>query len=134
VLLRVRRVFSLPYAAVLRRDPSGPWNVVGASGIAGDDVTRVRVDVSDTRALQVAGRSLSTDDRRVLAAFEPPAFLVGSPLGESGVRRRHGITVVGGKRPGEPFNHATSDTVLRDGDMIIVSRVPQSVERFSELC
>src|ERR671921_975141 len=64
---------------------------------------------------------------------EPPAFLLGVPLGQSGVRRKHGITVVGVKRPRERFEHATGETVLEPGDMIIVSGLPRDVEVFSEL-
>ena len=64
---------------------------------------------------------------------EPPAFLLGVPLGQSGVRRKHGITVVGVKRPGKTFGHATGETVLESGDMIIVSGLPRDVEVFSEL-
>jgi trk system potassium uptake protein TrkA len=64
---------------------------------------------------------------------KPPEFLLGTPLSQTGVRRRHGITVVGVKRPGGAFAHATGDTVLEAGDMIIVSGLPRSVERFSEL-
>lgn len=63
----------------------------------------------------------------------PPAFLLGAPLSTTGVRRRHGVTVVGVKRPGGRFGHATGETVLEAGDMIIVSGLPRDVERFSEL-
>ena len=64
---------------------------------------------------------------------EPPAALLGIPLSTSGVRRQHGITVVGVKKPGQPFAHATGDTVLTRGDTIIVSGQPRDVERYSEL-
>lgn len=64
---------------------------------------------------------------------ESPAFLHGVPLTQSRVRRDHGITVVGVKRSGGAFSHATGETVLQPGDMIIVSGPPRSVERFSEL-
>jgi len=63
----------------------------------------------------------------------PPQFMLGKPLATTGVRREHGITVVGIKRPGSGFSHATAETVLEPGDAIIVSGLPQDVERFSEL-
>ncbi len=63
----------------------------------------------------------------------PPQFLLGKPLSTTGVRREHGITVVGVKRPGSGFGHATGETVLEPKDMIIVSGLPRDVERFSEL-
>lgn len=64
---------------------------------------------------------------------EPPALLLGMPLSQSGVRRAHGVTVVGVKRPDGPFTHATGETVLERGDMVILSGRPRDVERFSEL-
>lgn len=64
---------------------------------------------------------------------EPPRLLLGMPLSESGVRRTHGVTVVGVKRPGGSFTHATGETVLDPGDLVILSGRPRDVERFSEL-
>lgn len=63
----------------------------------------------------------------------PPAALLGVPLSQTGVRRRHGITVIGVKRPQSPWTHATGDTVLAPGDLVIVSGEPDLVERFSDL-
>lgn len=68
-----------------------------------------------------------------MAKTAPPALLLGKPLSESGVRRAHGVTVVGVKRPGGSFTHATGETVLEEGDVVILSGVPRDVERFSEL-
>ena len=68
-----------------------------------------------------------------MAKTEPPAMLRGVPLSQTGVRRQHGVTVVGVKRPGGSFAHATGDTVLVEGDTIIVSGQPGAVERFSAL-
>jgi trk system potassium uptake protein TrkA len=63
----------------------------------------------------------------------PPATMLGKPLSESGVRRSHGVTIVGVKRPGGAFTHATGETVLRSGDVVIASGQPRAVEKFSEL-
>ena len=63
----------------------------------------------------------------------PPEFLLGLPLSTSGVRRGHGVTVVGVKKPGSSFTHATGETVLEPGDTVILSGRPHDVERFSEL-
>lgn len=63
----------------------------------------------------------------------PPTTLLGRPLSETGVRRAHGITVVGHKPDGGQWTHATGETVLRTGDKVIVSGLPSAVERFSDL-
>lgn len=68
-----------------------------------------------------------------LVKTAPPAMLVGKPLSQTGVRRAHGVTVVGVRPPAGLFTHATGDTVLHEGDTIIVSGLPHAVERFSEL-
>ena len=64
---------------------------------------------------------------------DPPAMLLGRPLSQTGVRRAHGVTVVGVRKPDGPFSHATGETVLERGDTIIVSGLPNDVERFSEI-
>ena len=37
------------------------------------------------------------------------------------------------KRAGQDFTHATAETVVEDGDLIIVSGPEDGVERFSDL-
>ena len=49
------------------------------------------------------------------------------------MRRQHGVTVVGVRRPGSAFTHATGETVLSAQDTVIVSGRPADVERFSDL-
>jgi trk system potassium uptake protein TrkA len=68
-----------------------------------------------------------------MAKTVPPAALLGVALAQTGIRREHGVTVVGVKQPGRSFTHATGQTVLADGDTIIVSGEPLAVERFSAL-
>lgn len=63
----------------------------------------------------------------------PPKELLGLPLSQSGVRRRHGVTIVGVKKPGGAFTHATGETVLEAGDTVIASGLPGVVEKFCEL-
>ncbi len=63
----------------------------------------------------------------------PPRMLLDMPLSQTGVRRQHGVTIVGVKKPGGSFTHATGETVLTEGDMVIASGQPRSVEKFSEL-
>ena len=63
----------------------------------------------------------------------PPQTLLDQPLSTTGVRREHGVTIVGVKKPGGSFTHATGETVLTEGDMVIASGKPRAVEKFSEL-
>ena len=68
-----------------------------------------------------------------MAKTTPPAIAVGRPLGTTGVRRQHGVTVVGVKKPDGSFRHATGETILDSSDTVIVSGQPAAVEGFSSL-
>lgn len=73
------------------------------------------------------------DDNFVLVKLLPPRSIQGVPLEQSGVRSRHRVTVVGVKTPGQPFTYATPQTILSEGDLIIVSGTSSDVERFATL-
>ena len=73
------------------------------------------------------------EDGYAMAKTVAPADVLGKPLGETRVRSKFGVTVVGTKRAGEGFTHATQDTVLEPDDLIIVSGKTRDVERFSEM-
>ncbi|MHA6630626.1 potassium channel family protein [Pseudonocardia sichuanensis] len=60
-----------------------------------------------------------------------PQGIVGRSLSESRLRQAFGITVVGVKRRGEEFTYATQDTVVRAGDVLIVSGRIDEVEAFA---
>ncbi|MGW0736472.1 potassium channel family protein [Streptomyces sp. NPDC002851] len=84
----------------------------------------------------VTGRMLDFiefDDDYALIKTVAPELATGIPLGESGVRTRHGVTVVGIKRPGEDFTYATAETVVHKGDVIVITGKTQAVEAFAEL-
>ncbi|MFI2435847.1 TrkA C-terminal domain-containing protein [Streptomyces sp. NPDC018693] len=51
---------------------------------------------------------------------------------ERAVRGKYGVTVVGIERPGEDFTHATGETVMEKGHVIIVTDKIQAVESFAE--
>lgn len=71
------------------------------------------------------------DDGYALVKTTPPRSIIGVPLERSGVRTKYGVTVVGIKSPGSDFTHATPQTVVSSGDVIIVSGERRKVERFS---
>ena len=63
----------------------------------------------------------------------PPAEIVGKPLGETGIRAKHHVTVVAVHRRGQGFTYATAETVVEPDDMIIVAGRTKVAERFSHL-
>ncbi len=98
-------------------------------------VVRPEQDMGRRVAHLVRGRMLDYiefEDDFALVKTRPPTGVVGARLGDSGVRSRYGVTVVAVKRSGEDFTYATADTVLRRGDVVIISGRTRDVERFSE--
>ncbi|SEG11665.1 trk system potassium uptake protein TrkA [Thermomonospora echinospora] len=93
-------------------------------------------DMGERVAHMVGGRMLdyiAVDENFALAKTRPIREIVGTPLGETGLRRKHGVTVVSVKSEGEEFTYATPDTVLQYGDLIIIAGPIAKVERFPEL-
>ncbi|WP_255311056.1 potassium channel family protein [Streptomyces viridosporus] len=84
----------------------------------------------------VTGRMLDFsefDDDYALIKTVASQEAVGKPLGQSQLRARHGVTVVGVQRAGEAFPHATAGTVVQPGDILVVTGRAQAVERFAGL-
>lgn len=98
-------------------------------------VTRPEHDMGIRVAHLVRGRMLDYiefEDQFAMVKATPPAHIVGKRLGDSKVRQEYGVTVVAVKRPGEGFTYATTDTIIRPGDTVIVSGLTRDTERFSE--
>ncbi|MCI2418546.1 TrkA family potassium uptake protein [Saccharopolyspora sp. K220] len=68
-----------------------------------------------------------------LAKTHAPAEAVDRTLGETKLRSKYGVTVVGIKRPGQDFTYATAETVVRQGDILIVAGSTDQVQYFAEL-
>lgn len=73
------------------------------------------------------------DDGFAIVKTRTPRFMGGKTLGETDVRKQHGVTIVGVKRPREPFIQAVTETVVYMSDLLIVSGPTQAVERFAAL-
>lgn len=73
------------------------------------------------------------DDGFAIVKTRAPAQACGVSLAESALRSRYGVTVVGIKRPREDFTYARPETVVRAGDLLIVSGPTRKVERFAAL-
>ena len=72
------------------------------------------------------------DGYAIARTFAPPETW-DKTLGESAVRTRHRVTVVGVKRPGGGFTYALPETAVEQGDELVVSGAIKDVERFSSL-
>lgn len=73
------------------------------------------------------------DDGFAIVKTCAPEEAFGLPLGQSGLRSKYGVTVVGLKRPGQDFTYATAETVVERGDLLIVSGKTDVVERFAAI-
>lgn len=99
-------------------------------------VVRPEHDTGRRIAHLVAGRLMDYiefDDGYAIVKLRPPQMALDVPLGDSGIRRKYGVTIVGVKTPGKDFTHATQETVVNEGDIIIVSGPRTKVEDFAEM-
>ena len=71
------------------------------------------------------------EENFALVEMEVPASLVGRSLGEIEIRRNYGVTIVSVKPPHGQFQHATVDTVLERGEMMLVAGTPRDLERLT---
>lgn len=71
------------------------------------------------------------DDGFAIAKMRAPSELIGRTLGESRVRSKYGVTIVGVKSPGQDFTYAQMDTPVQRGDLLIVAGHTDQVERFA---
>ncbi|MDQ0745902.1 Trk K+ transport system NAD-binding subunit [Streptomyces africanus] len=93
-------------------------------------------EMGERVAHPVTGRMLNFiefDDDYALVKTVAPDIATGMPLGQSQVRSRYGVTVVGIKRPGAGFTYAAAETVVQKGDVIVVTGKTRAVEAFAEL-
>ena len=62
-----------------------------------------------------------------------PRELVGKTLADAEVRKRYGVTVVCIKPAGGSFTYATPETVVQEGDVLVVAGEKRHAEAFGEL-
>ncbi|MEV8638780.1 TrkA family potassium uptake protein [Streptosporangium sp. NPDC051023] len=92
-------------------------------------------DMGERVAHLVTGRMLDyveIDEGYALVKTKAPRWAAGRTLGELGIRKKYGVTVVGIKRPGGGFTYATSDTVIGSGAVLLVAGETGKAERFAE--
>lgn len=93
-------------------------------------------DMGERVAHMVTGRMIDYiefDDEFALVETAPPRHVIGKTIGEAGIRRDHGVTVVCIKRPQESFTHATKDSLITKDSLLIVAGKTELAERFAHL-
>jgi trk system potassium uptake protein TrkA len=84
----------------------------------------------------LAGRMIDyfqLDPGFALVETTAPKEIIGKSLAAAEVRRRYGITVVAIKPHGGSFTYATPETVVNDGDILVVAGETKRAEQFGEL-
>jgi trk system potassium uptake protein TrkA len=92
-------------------------------------------EMGERVAHMVTGRLLDYiefEDDYAMVKVRPPKEAVGHALGKSKLRAKYGVTVVGVKRAGEGFTYATAETVVHQGDVLIVAGKTTDVERLAD--
>jgi trk system potassium uptake protein len=75
---------------------------------------------------------LAMSDGFAVAVTCVPREAAGKPLIDLALRRRLGITVIAVKRPGAELDYATPQTVLVEGEQILISGTADKVRAFSD--
>lgn len=95
-------------------------------------------DAGERTAHLLTGRLIDYiefDDGFAIVKLKAPKESFDKTLGETALRSKYGVTIVGVKRGGEDFTHAVPDTMVRDGDLLIVSGASHLIEKFAaEAC
>ncbi|RFA23630.1 potassium channel family protein [Subtercola boreus] len=104
--------------------------------IGANHVLYPEAESGDRIAHLVSGQVLDFiefDDELSLAKLRPPVVARDAPLAGLTLRSRFGITIVGVKSHGAPFVYAGSDTVVGEGDFIVVSGTAPDIDAFARL-
>jgi trk system potassium uptake protein TrkA len=73
------------------------------------------------------------DDGFAIVKTRAPREAAGRTLGESALRSKYGVTIVGVKRPRTDFTYARPETRVEEGDLLIVSGPTKLVEAFAAI-
>jgi trk system potassium uptake protein len=71
------------------------------------------------------------DDGFAIVKMRPPQEAIGFTLGQSQIRSKYGVTVVGVKAPGHDFTYAVPETKVTAHDTLIVSGPTELLERLA---
>jgi trk system potassium uptake protein TrkA len=76
---------------------------------------------------------IELDEGFVLIETTAPSEMAGKTLQEAGIRSKHHVTVVCVKRPGGKFNYATPETVVHEGDYVLIAGDIKQAEAFAAI-
>jgi trk system potassium uptake protein TrkA len=119
----VAKAISAPHGKILER--------VGA-----DRVVFPEHDMGVRVGHSLAGKMIDyfqLDPGFALVETSAPKKIVGKTLADAEVRRRYGITVVCVKPQGGTFTYATPETVVQEGDILVVAGETKRAEEFGEM-
>jgi trk system potassium uptake protein TrkA len=119
----VAKAISAPHGQILER--------VGA-----DRVVFPEHDMGVRVGHSLAGRMIDyfqLDPGFALVETTAPREIVGKTLADAEVRKRYGITVVCIKPEGGTFTYATPETVVHEGDILVVAGETKRAEEFGEM-
>lgn len=105
-----------------------------AQRIGAHHVVYPEADMGERVAHLISGRMMDFiefDDGFAIAKIHAPESSHNRVLAESGVRDSFGVTVVGIKRANEDFQHATPDSRVLPGDLLIVSGPTRRIQEFA---
>lgn len=94
------------------------------------------IEMGERVAHTMVGRTIDyveLDDDFVLIETTAPRDIAGLTLEEARLRGRYGVTVVAVKPPGGPFTYATPETVVNEGDLMVVAGPRDKAEAFASL-
>src|SRR5665647_3204406 len=74
---------------------------------------------------------IEVEDDFTIVKMRPPRETQGFTVGQSQIRKRYGVTVLGVKSPGADFVYATDETRISADDILIVSGHADLLERFA---
>ncbi len=104
--------------------------------VGADAIVFPEHDMGVRVAHMVTGRMIDyieLDEGFALVETMAPKEAHGKTLLEAGLRAKHDVTVVCIKPAGQPFTYATPDTMINDGDILLVAGETPQVERFANL-
>ncbi len=102
--------------------------------IGAHHVVLPEADAGNRVAHLVSGKLLDyieVEDDFTIVKMRPPRETQGFTIGQSQIRKRYGVTVIGVKPPGEDFLYATEETRISANDILIVSGHAALLERFA---